>query len=72
MGRFATVLDPGACSSFITLDDLLHRLRDKIKPLGDDVTMLKASGKPFYLLESTVFAVQPGNSVEKVPFFVAH
>lgn len=53
MGRSATVLDIGGDSSFIRLNELPHRLHDKIKTLADDFTMRITSGKPVSLLETS-------------------
>lgn len=41
MRRFATVLDTVAGFSFNRIDEIPHRLRGKIEPLGDDVTNIK-------------------------------
>lgn len=70
-GRFATVLDTGAGSNFIRLDEIFHRLHDKIEPFGDYVTVRNAIGKQFSLIGRIVLTVQIWNSIEKVCFFVA-
>lgn len=71
MRLFETVLNTGAGSSSIALDEVPQWLRDKIEPLRDDVTVRKAIGKPVSLLGIIVLTVQLGNGVEKVLFFVA-
>lgn len=60
MRGFATVLDTGAASSFISLDALLHRLGGNIEPLGNDVTVGNASGKTVSLRRTIDVTVQRG------------
>lgn len=71
MRRFSTLLDTGHGSNIIRLDKLPLRLREKIEPLGNDVTVRQASGKPVSLLAKIELTVNLGYCVEKMKFFVA-
>lgn len=70
MQRFATAIETGTVPSFIRIEELPHRLPDKVEALGYDVTVCNASGKPVSLLDSTVITIQLGNSFKKARFFV--
>lgn len=50
MRRFDSVIGTGAGSSFIRLDELLHRLREKVEPLGKDVTVQNEIWNPASIL----------------------
>ena len=71
MKRFTTILDTGAGSSFIRLDEIPHPMRNHITPTREEVTIRNASGKPVPILGTIRLSVQVGRKTEKVDFLVA-
>lgn len=66
MKRFVTVLDTEAGSSFIRLDELRHRLREKVKPLNRDFNARNTRAKPVPVTCSIKLVVNPETSTETV------
>lgn len=70
MERFITVLDTGASSTFIELDEMPHQLRKKIEPLNFDFNVRNANGKPALVTGTISILVNLSTNTETVRFYV--
>lgn len=70
MKRFVTGFDSGASSNIISLGELLHRMREKIEPLDNDINVRKTSNKSVSVIRSINLFVNIGTNTEHVRFYV--